>query len=97
MRVSAFRAPPLAQEHGHTALARVRDGWINRAIPDAELDGFVANFVRRIPSFDSQAGDATKSAPNQTGCPARGSFNRRKGSFAEPCGLRQRRKTRPRP
>jgi hypothetical protein len=26
------------------APARMRDGWINRAIPDAELDGFVANF-----------------------------------------------------
>jgi hypothetical protein len=28
-----------------------RYGWINRAIPDAELDGFVANFVRRILSM----------------------------------------------
>jgi enoyl-CoA hydratase/carnithine racemase len=46
-----------------------RYGWINRAIPDAELDGFVANFVRRILSFDSQALNATKSILNQNGLP----------------------------
>jgi enoyl-CoA hydratase/carnithine racemase len=44
-----------------------RYGWINRAISDAELDGFVANFVRRILSFDSQALNATKSILNQNG------------------------------
>jgi enoyl-CoA hydratase/carnithine racemase len=27
-------------------------GWINRALPDAELDGFVDNLARRIASFD---------------------------------------------
>jgi enoyl-CoA hydratase/carnithine racemase len=46
-----------------------RYGWINRAIPDAELDNFVANFVRRILSFDSQALNATKSILNQSGLP----------------------------
>ena len=46
-----------------------RYGWINRAIPDAELDGFVANFVRRILSFDSQALNATKAILNQSGLP----------------------------
>src|SRR6266704_4938077 len=46
-----------------------RYGWINRAIPDAELDGFVANFVRRILSFDSQALNTTKSIINQSGLP----------------------------
>src|SRR5713226_9162654 len=46
-----------------------RYGWINRAIPDVELDGFVANFVRRILSFDSQALDATKAIINQNGLP----------------------------
>ena len=46
-----------------------RYGWINRAIPDAELDNFVANFVRRILSFDSQALNATKSILNQNGLP----------------------------
>jgi hypothetical protein len=65
MRVSGFRAPPLAQEHGHTG-RRAGDGWINRAIPDVELYGFVTNFVRRIPSCDSQAGEATKFDAHQT-------------------------------
>ena len=46
-----------------------RYGWINRAIPDVELDGFVANFVRRILSFDSQALNATKAILNQSGLP----------------------------
>ena len=46
-----------------------RYGWINRAIPDAELDGFVATFVRRILSFDSQALNATKAIINQNGLP----------------------------
>jgi enoyl-CoA hydratase/carnithine racemase len=46
-----------------------RYGWINRAIPDAELDNFVANFVRRILSFDSQALNTTKSILNQSGLP----------------------------
>ena len=49
-----------------------RYGWINRAIPDAKLDGFVANFVRRILSFDSQALNATKSIINQNGLPRPG-------------------------
>src|SRR5713101_7464751 len=46
-----------------------RYGWINRAIPDAELDGFVANFVRRVLSFDEQALNATKAILNQSGLP----------------------------
>ncbi|HEY8957325.1 enoyl-CoA hydratase/isomerase family protein [Chitinophaga sp.] len=30
-------------------------GWINRAVPDAELDNFVDQFARRIASFDKKA------------------------------------------
>ena len=32
-----------------------RYGWINRAIPDAELDDFVDRFARRIASFEKKA------------------------------------------
>jgi enoyl-CoA hydratase/carnithine racemase len=32
-----------------------RYGWINRAVPDAELDGFVARLARRIASFPAEA------------------------------------------
>lgn len=46
-----------------------RYGWINRAVPEAELDGFVANFVRRILSFDKQALSTCKAAINRTGLP----------------------------
>ncbi len=46
-----------------------RYGWINRAVPEAELDGFVENFVRRVVSFDKQALGAAKSIINATGLP----------------------------
>jgi enoyl-CoA hydratase/carnithine racemase len=48
-----------------------RYGWINRAIPDAELDAFVAGFVGRVLSFDRQALQTAKSIINQTGLPDR--------------------------
>jgi enoyl-CoA hydratase/carnithine racemase len=35
-------------------------GWINRAFPDAELDGFVTNLAERIASFEQPALRATK-------------------------------------
>jgi enoyl-CoA hydratase/carnithine racemase len=37
-----------------------RYGWINRALPDAELDEFVAGLARRIASFPVEAVRATK-------------------------------------
>jgi len=46
-----------------------RYGWINRAIPEAQLDEFVANFVRRILSFDKQALSTCKATINQHGLP----------------------------
>lgn len=46
-----------------------RYGWINRAIPDEALDGFVSNYVRRILSFDKQALSTAKSIINNVGLP----------------------------
>jgi enoyl-CoA hydratase/carnithine racemase len=46
-----------------------RYGWINRAVPDAELDGFVAEFVRRVLSFDKNVLATSKAILNQTGLP----------------------------
>jgi enoyl-CoA hydratase/carnithine racemase len=43
-----------------------RYGWINRAVPDAELDDFVAGFVRRVLSFDGQGLSTAKQILNQT-------------------------------
>ena len=37
-----------------------RYGYVNRALPDAELDGFVDALARRIASFDAQAIADTK-------------------------------------
>ena len=46
-----------------------RYGWINRAVPDAELDDVVAGFVRRVLSFDAQALSTAKQILNQTFMP----------------------------
>ncbi|WP_405136451.1 enoyl-CoA hydratase/isomerase family protein [Nocardia sp. NBC_01388] len=39
-------------------------GWINRAVPDAELDAFVDRFAQRIASFDAAALIAIKETLN---------------------------------
>jgi enoyl-CoA hydratase/carnithine racemase len=46
-----------------------RYGWINRALPDAELDAFVATLARRIASFPAEAVRSTKS-PESFACPS---------------------------
>ena len=46
-----------------------RYGWINRAIPEAELGDFVDRFVRRVVSFDGQALSTAKAIINQCGLP----------------------------
>ena len=47
-----------------------RYGWINRALPDAELDGFVAELARRIASFPADAVRVTKQVLNDMTLPA---------------------------
>ncbi len=47
-----------------------RYGWINRAIADAQLDGFVDNFVQRVLSFDRQVLGVCKATINKVGLPA---------------------------
>jgi enoyl-CoA hydratase/carnithine racemase len=39
-------------------------GWVNRSIPDAELDAFVDNFVRRVASFEKRALELAKKLVN---------------------------------
>jgi enoyl-CoA hydratase/carnithine racemase len=41
-----------------------RYGWVNRSIPDAELDSFVDRFARRVASFDKQALELAKKLVN---------------------------------
>jgi len=45
-------------------------GYINRALPDAELDGFVDALARRIASFDCSAIAAAKNPINQVSLPS---------------------------
>jgi enoyl-CoA hydratase/carnithine racemase len=47
-----------------------RYGWINRAVPDADLDAFVDSYARRIASFDSYAIAEAKRLLNRTNVPA---------------------------
>jgi len=45
-------------------------GYVNRALPDAELDGFVDALARRIASFDRRAIAAAKTLVNQVSLPS---------------------------
>jgi enoyl-CoA hydratase/carnithine racemase len=47
-----------------------RYGYVNRALPDAELDGFVDRLARRIASFDRRAVAAAKNLVNQVSLPS---------------------------
>jgi enoyl-CoA hydratase/carnithine racemase len=47
-----------------------RYGYVNRALPDAELDGFVEALARRIASFDRRALAAAKNLINQVSLPS---------------------------
>ncbi len=47
-----------------------RYGYVNRALPDAALDGFVDALARRIASFDRRAIAAAKNLVNQVSLPS---------------------------
>src|SRR5258707_12996307 len=47
-----------------------RYGYVNRALPDAELDSFVDALARRIGSFDRRAIAAAKNLVNQVSLPS---------------------------
>src|SRR5438132_6313995 len=47
-----------------------RYGYVNRALPDAELDGFVDALARRIASFDRRAVAAAKNLVNHVSLPS---------------------------
>jgi enoyl-CoA hydratase/carnithine racemase len=46
-----------------------RYGYVNRSLPDSELDGFVDTLARRIASFDRRALIAAKNLVNQVSLP----------------------------
>src|SRR6202790_5034123 len=47
-----------------------RYGYVNRSVPDAELDGFVDVLARRIASFDRRSIAAAKTLVNQVSLPS---------------------------
>jgi enoyl-CoA hydratase/carnithine racemase len=47
-----------------------RYGYVNRSLPDAELDGFVDALARRVASFDRRAIAAAKNLVNQVSLPS---------------------------
>src|SRR5216684_2926425 len=47
-----------------------RYGYVNRSLPDAELDGFVDALARRIASFDRRAISAAKNLVNHVSLPS---------------------------
>ena len=54
-----------------------RYGYVNRSLPDAELDGFVDALARRIGSFDRPALAAAKHLVNEVSLPSARSASRR--------------------
>jgi enoyl-CoA hydratase/carnithine racemase len=52
-----------------TADVAERYGWVNRALPDAELDDFVARLARRIASFPVEGVRAVKKELNELALP----------------------------
>jgi len=58
-------------------------GWINRAIPERELDDFVNGFVTRVLSFDGQALATAKQRLNQTFMPDPGQLEATGAAFVE--------------
>ncbi|MEJ8632851.1 enoyl-CoA hydratase/isomerase family protein [Streptomyces sp. MS2.AVA.5] len=46
-----------------------RYGWINRALPDGDLDGFVDTLARRLASFDRRPIESAKNLVNQVSLP----------------------------
>jgi enoyl-CoA hydratase/carnithine racemase len=50
----------IATADDYDAVTAERYGWINRAIPDADLDNYVDRLARRLASFDPQALAAVK-------------------------------------
>lgn len=59
----------IASGEDYDADTAERYGWINRAVPDAELDAFVERFAQRIASFDTEALVAVKEILNEENPP----------------------------
>jgi enoyl-CoA hydratase/carnithine racemase len=63
-----------------------RYGWVNRSLPDADLDAFVAAFAGRIASFDKRALSAAKQVLNRHAVPTAEELNTTAATFREALG-----------
>jgi enoyl-CoA hydratase/carnithine racemase len=66
-RDRAFEA--ILSSADYDAVTAERWGWVTRALPDSELDGFVDSMVGRLASFDRQALAVAKSMINRATLP----------------------------
>ncbi|MFG1668990.1 enoyl-CoA hydratase/isomerase family protein [Streptomyces sp. Y7] len=64
-----------------------RYGWINRALPDAELDGFVERLAKRIAGFPPAGVRAAKRAVNDLTLPAPANVRSDAATFVALVGL----------
>jgi len=65
------------------ALTAERYGWINRALPDAQLDEFVTGLAQRIASFDKQAAAAAKRIINRDAIPSTDKLRESQAMFSQ--------------
>ncbi len=63
-----------------------RYGYVNRAVPDAELDQFVTEFATRVAAFDPAAVAEMKSWVDATTLPDESEFPPQSAAFAERLG-----------
>lgn len=59
-----------------------RWGWVTRALPDAELDGFVDTMAARLASFDRTSLASAKSMVNRASLPPDADLVAAYGEFA---------------
>lgn len=67
----------------YDAVTAERYGWVTRALPDAQLDGFVDKLARRLATFDKAALVAVKRHVNATAAPSQDDLLRSYGAFTK--------------
>lgn len=67
----------------YSAESAEKYGWITRAIPDAQLDQFVAKLAGRLATFDRTALATTKKQVNATAFPPESALLASQGEFAK--------------
>jgi enoyl-CoA hydratase/carnithine racemase len=69
-------------------LAKRRYGYVNRAIPDAELDAFIDRFAKRVAGFEKEAIVGTKAFVNDATLPPISELAPNMAAFRVRCSYR---------